>query len=227
METIKLVFHLYRKELRCLFRDKEVLLYGVLLPLLLIPTITMIMMEAGLCYLGMTETNDTKIALIGTPAAVAYLEKHLANKDLHLTTVKDASPQEHLKTGQIDAIVEAKDHRLNRFTMESRDPVSLIKTPIDSALSSACEDSIKSALAAANIPNSLTQVFNIGTERLGAKPSPTKQAPSSKEEDFRLVTNLIIAVIFLETMMTAAVATVTPIEPSRAENSLYRTDDSR
>ncbi len=105
------------------------------------------------------ETNDTKIALIGTPAAVAYLEKHLANKDLHFTEMApDASP-----TRTFEDWSNRRDCRSKRPSAESiydgeqRPCIADQNTNRSAGLSSACEDSIKDALAAAKIPNSLTQ----------------------------------------------------------------------
>lgn len=210
---------LYRKEMLCLFRDKEILIYGVLLPLLMVPTIALLVMEAGLCYAGMTQSVKTRIAIQGDAATKAYLSKRLENASNEI--VDDKMPLESLRTGNLDLVVSVDDHEIRLYDAEARDPVGAVQSPVLNKLRDACDSSTSAKLKVNNRPG-IKNLFKIETQVFPSKKTAQKQL-DDVESLFTTVSTLLLAVLLLESLTTAIYAMSIPLVSEVEQKTLYTT----
>ncbi|HEY9772838.1 MAG TPA: hypothetical protein V6C81_03405 [Planktothrix sp.] len=209
------IFLLYKKELTCLFRDKEILVYGVLIPLLLIPSIAILMMEGGLCYVGMTETLKTKVGIVADPQASHMIVKGFSrgsSTSIEAKNMSEGDADAQLASGALDAVVERKGDTLQLKVVEARDPAEVIRAPLATLLDVVCTDSVESALVAAHLRKSLAAPIQIDrqfVEEKNAGKAPQKII--SAIDTYRIIWAAFLALLFVETMMTAIYAIIVPI----------------
>ena len=91
------------KELRTLFRDRNILLYGLLLPIFLYPTLLFGVTQARSYTQGLRDQNRPKIAVVGNTELLEFLQRRAGDK-LHLQTL-EGNKAKLLQDGTLDAVV--------------------------------------------------------------------------------------------------------------------------
>ena len=98
------VWLLYWRELRSALRERNVLLYSLLVPALLYPTVLWMIISADSMVRGMLEQSRSRVALVGLPEDHRVLEALLTeDKEFTLETETEASARQLLKRGRVDA----------------------------------------------------------------------------------------------------------------------------
>ncbi len=98
------VWLLYWRELRSALRERNVLLYSLLVPALLYPTVLWMIISADSMVRGMLEQSRSQVALVGLPEDHRVLEALLTeDKEFTLQTETEASARQLLKRGRVDA----------------------------------------------------------------------------------------------------------------------------
>lgn len=101
------IYVLYRRELRSAFRESNILLYSVLVPLLLYPLMVWLMMSAISFVSGQQEESVSRVVLSELPDSHRRFREVLeASEKLKLVEVKDG--QSALRSGRIDLLVIAR-----------------------------------------------------------------------------------------------------------------------
>lgn len=100
------VWILYWRELRSAFRERNILLYSLLVPALLYPCVLWMMLSADSMVRGMLEQSLSRVALVNLPTERHRLETvMIEQKEFTLTTPPEAVARVELKRGQLDAVV--------------------------------------------------------------------------------------------------------------------------
>ncbi len=110
MPRARVLKKLVLKELRSLFRDRNILLYGVLLPLFLYPALLFGVSQIKLYNQGLTERARPVVALASAPQLMPYLQEH-AKGSYKLQTLRGSSAQA-LEDQIADLIVTARPGEL-------------------------------------------------------------------------------------------------------------------
>ena len=91
------------KELRMLFRDRNILLYGLLLPIFLYPALLFGVTQARSYTRGLRDQNKPSVAIVGSLELLDFLRRSAGDK-LHLQTLR-GDKAKLLQEGTIDAVV--------------------------------------------------------------------------------------------------------------------------
>ena len=105
---------LYLREMRSTLRERNVLLYVVVVPLLLYPFLLWLAVSAASLLSAQEERSPVRIVIRPPqPALARALEQH------RVTVVESADPPEDLRKGVIDAIVDVEENAF-RLTYDGR-----------------------------------------------------------------------------------------------------------
>jgi len=99
------LLHLFRVEVQSQYRDRQALLYGVLLPVTLYPLLLFGLMQATSISAGLTERIPSRVLLSHPPS---WMKDALSSAGLHLETRLDldnAGIRQRLHEGSLDAAV--------------------------------------------------------------------------------------------------------------------------
>ncbi|MGE0487818.1 MAG: ABC transporter permease [Vulcanimicrobiota bacterium] len=99
------IFLLYRHELKSAFRESNIVLYSLLVPMLLYPLMVWLMMSAISFVDGQQQESVSKLMLHGLPAEHEKL-RGLLESDAHIRLVDDGNPVEALRAGRLDLLVD-------------------------------------------------------------------------------------------------------------------------
>lgn len=101
------VWVLYRQELRSALRERNIVIYSVLLPLLLYPVLMWVVFSAITFVRGQTEGFVSRVALVGTPVEHDALRQALADDNkAQIVDLGGLDPGDAVRTGQIDLVAE-------------------------------------------------------------------------------------------------------------------------
>lgn len=99
------VWLLYWRELRSALRERNILLYSLLVPALLYPCVLWMMISADSMVRGMLEQSLSRVALVGLSDEHRRLETELiAAKEFVLSQADEARALEMMKRGRLDAV---------------------------------------------------------------------------------------------------------------------------
>jgi len=117
------------KELRSLFRDRNVLTYGLLLPLFLYPTLLFGISQIRLYIQGLGEASRPRVAIVGSPK----LTKHfltMPGRKFDIVPIK-TDDREPLVTGAVDLIIKpSDDERRYQIFYASERPMSTLANDV-------------------------------------------------------------------------------------------------
>ncbi|MCA9791613.1 MAG: ABC transporter permease [Candidatus Eremiobacteraeota bacterium] len=104
------IFLLYRRELKSAFRESNIVLYSLLVPMLLYPLMVWLMMSAISFVDGQQQESISKVMIQGLPPEHDKL-RGLLESDAHIRLVNDEKPVEALRTGRLDLLAEIIPNR--------------------------------------------------------------------------------------------------------------------
>ncbi|MEW6277865.1 MAG: ABC transporter permease [Candidatus Eremiobacterota bacterium] len=97
------VWLLYARELRSALREKNIVLYSLLVPALLYPSVLWMIFTAEGFVSGMLEQTPSRVSLVGLPEEHSRLAVELSH-DPELTLLQGAYPDAALRSGSVDVI---------------------------------------------------------------------------------------------------------------------------
>lgn len=104
------IFLLYRRELKSAFRESNIVLYSLLVPMLLYPLMVWLMMSAISFVDGQQQESISKVMIQGLPPEHDKL-RGLLESDAHIRLVNDEKPVEALRAGRLDLLAEIIPNR--------------------------------------------------------------------------------------------------------------------
>lgn len=98
-----------RKELRSLFRDRHIVVYGLLLPFFMYPAMLFGVSQVKLYSEGLSEAIRPTVALVGTPELIPYLRRGDADKQASKLSVLmlDRPKPDLLRSGGVDVVISS------------------------------------------------------------------------------------------------------------------------
>jgi len=96
-----------QKELRSLFRDRNILLYGVLLPLFLYPALLFFVTQIQLYSEGLKGQTRPVVAVVQAPSLLDWLQDH-GKEDCRFRTLRGSS-ELALESGDVDVVLSTVD----------------------------------------------------------------------------------------------------------------------
>jgi len=120
-ETVRSIFWLIEKELKCLFRDPDILIYGLIAPLVFFPLVAVCVSETMFWYQGMQEHKKLRVALIehsDTDARFDEVRQAIA-ENKYFQVVQSSDPARALKSRAIEASLEFVDDTFKLATNEA------------------------------------------------------------------------------------------------------------
>ncbi|MBI3924243.1 MAG: ABC transporter permease [Armatimonadetes bacterium] len=104
MAALRDIWLLYRRELRSAFRESNIVLYSLLVPLLLYPFLIWLLMS-GLSFItGQIEATVGRVVLVDPPSTHPQLPS-LLEEEKGLELVESADPQADLVSGRVELLV--------------------------------------------------------------------------------------------------------------------------
>jgi len=200
-----------QKELRYALRDTDVLIYGVLTPLLIYPTVIVGLSEAALWNAGRTET--LKCCFDDINQLPAHLKQKIET-DKTLKLIPTSDPMKALQEKKLDVVVQfAESGDKYKFDVYSRTRVNLDRLKGD--LASAQRANEEAIYLAHKVPNSALRVYEVTGERL----LPAAAGEAKVEQHFPLLALLVASMGIVQGILTAAVSGTCLLVEEREKNT--------
>ena len=120
-ETVRSIFWLIEKELKCLFRDPDILIYGLIAPLIFFPLVAICSSETMFWYQGMQEHKKLRLVFIekAAPDARFARVRQAVSESKYFQVVQSTDPMRSLRSRDLDASLEFADDSFKLATNEA------------------------------------------------------------------------------------------------------------
>lgn len=150
-----------RKELTCCYRDQDVLIYGLIFPVVLYPLLFLFAFEGIMWSTGTWEKSHNPICVVGETADSHFITDALKS-DSHLVLLNEQNPEESLKAGTVKAVLSYNPP--SKVTIKTHEPavelLGLTET-IEYDIKRARRESIDKELKQKHVPESVMIPFYV------------------------------------------------------------------
>jgi ABC-type Na+ efflux pump permease subunit len=221
-ETAKSIFWLVEKELKCLFRDPDIFIYGLVFPLVFFPIIAICISESMLWYEGMQAHKKLRVTLIEhkSPGDPRFSKvKEALGENQYFSLVQSSNPKYGLASRELDASLELVGEKFHLATNEAMGDTT------DSRLTTVIRDSaltiVKNQLKERQLSDKiLSPPFSITTLGLAYGAPREKSRPQTVA--FYLVAT-ILAGAFCEIMLVCGAACLCVLTAEKEQRTFYTT----
>jgi ABC-type Na+ efflux pump permease subunit len=198
------------KELRYALRDTDVLIYGVLTPLLIYPTVIVGLSEAITWTASRTETIKCFANIEQWPPHL----KQRIEEDKTIKLVASASPMKDLQEKKVDLVASFKEAE-NKYVFDMYSRTRLNLDRLKGELAAAQYAKEEATYAAHRVPADVMKIYNIESERL----LPAIKGEAQVEKHFPLLALLIASMGIVQGILTAAVSATCLLVEEREKNT--------
>ena len=103
------IWVLYRRELRSAFRDRTIVMNGILVPVFMYPIMMWVMMTGLMFVLGQMDRESSRLVILDPPSEHSALVDTLGaqtNLEIQEDVISEDSAMVLLRAGDLDALVE-------------------------------------------------------------------------------------------------------------------------
>jgi sodium transport system permease protein len=184
-----------RKELTCCYRDQDVLIYGLIFPVVLYPLLFLFAFEGIMWSTGTWEKSRNPICVVGETANSHFVTDALKS-DTHLILMNEQNPDESLKAGTIKAVISYNPPSL--VTIKTHEPatelIGLTET-LEYDIRRAHRESIDKELQEKHVPESVLTPFYVSWQST----KPTAQG-AVRSLGLRYIVDLLVQSLLIYTV---------------------------
>ena len=190
--AIRELWWIVRKELTCCYRDQDVLIYGLIFPIVLYPLLFLLTFEGIMWSTGTWEKSRNAICVVGETPDSHFVSAALAS-DSHLVLTNEQNPEDALKAGTIKALIRYSPP--SQVTIETHEPATEllgVTEAIQSDIRHAHRESIDKELKQKHIPESVMMPFYVTWQSI----KPTAHGPE-RSIGLRYIVDLLLQALLI------------------------------